>query len=57
MKLRPVHLVLGIALLVLGALLSGCGTTPESDNASPRPWNTPQSWENGMGGMENFQHQ
>jgi hypothetical protein len=56
MKLRSIYLFLSLALVVVGALVSGCGTT-ESENASPRPWNTPQSWENGMGGMENYQHQ
>jgi hypothetical protein len=37
-------------LLVLGAMLcgiSGC-TTNEPENASVRPWNTPQGWESGM---------
>ena len=35
-------------ILVLAALgLSGCAT-PESENVSERPWNTPKSWENGM---------
>jgi hypothetical protein len=49
-------LALLLALLTLVLLGSGCATT-ESDNASPRPWNAPASWENGMGGMENYQHQ
>ena len=46
-------------LLALGAVLfgvAGCATN-ESDNASSRPWNTPQGWENGMGGMLNTQHE
>ena len=35
-------------LLVLAGLgLSGCAS-PESDNASVRPWNTPKSWETGL---------
>jgi hypothetical protein len=46
-------------LLVLGAILvgvSGCATS-DPENASVRPWNTPQSWETGLGGMINTQHQ
>jgi hypothetical protein len=37
-------------LLALGAILigvSGC-VTGEPQNASARPWNTPQSWEGGL---------
>jgi hypothetical protein len=36
-------------ILLAGGLLflAGC-TTTESDNASPRPWNGPKSWENGV---------
>ena len=48
-----------LLLLALGAMLagvSGCATD-EPENASVRPWNTPQNWENGMGGMMNQQHQ
>ena len=48
-------LILLLVLLAMAMLGSGCSTT-ESDNSSPRPWNAPQSWENGMGGMENYQH-
>jgi hypothetical protein len=38
-------------LLFLAALgLSGCASTEnEYDNASVRPWNSPKSWENGLG--------
>ena len=37
-----------LLLLVLAALAgTGCATT-ESENASERPWNTPQTWENGL---------
>jgi hypothetical protein len=40
-------------LLVLMALaVGGCAST-ESENLSERPWNSPQSWEGGMGGMLN----
>ncbi|MGA3164441.1 MAG: hypothetical protein ABSD77_09665 [Verrucomicrobiota bacterium] len=42
-----------LLLLVLGAILTGVGgcATNEPDNASVRPWNAPQSWENGIPGM------
>jgi len=56
MKCRAANWLL---LLVLGAILagvSGC-TTDDPENASVRPWNTPQNWENGMGGMMNTQHE
>jgi hypothetical protein len=37
------------ALILLGA--SGCAST-DPDNASVRPWNSPEGWENGIpGGM------
>ena len=45
-------------LLALGAILagaSGCQTN-EPQNASVRPWNSPQGWENGLGSM-NTQHE
>jgi len=45
-----------LALIALLAGVSGCATN-EADNASVRPWNTPQGWENGMGGMMNQQHE
>ncbi len=42
-----------VLLLILGAVVgNGCATT-ESENASERPWNAPQSWESGAGGMFN----
>lgn len=36
-------------LLLAGAMvfLSGCAT-PDPDNASARPWNSPKGWENGL---------
>ena len=38
-----------LLLLVLTALgVSACATTEDSDNASVRPWNAPQGWENGL---------
>jgi len=55
MKIRAGQLFL---LLAFGAILlgiSGC-TTNEPENASVRPWNTPQGWEGGMPLM-NQQHE
>lgn len=43
-NLRWVFLLL---LALAGAALAGCAST-ESENASERPWNTPQGWENGL---------
>jgi len=64
MKCRAVHwprklgrgwlLLLVMAAMVAG--VSGCATD-DPENASVRPWNTPQNWENGMGGMLNQQHE
>jgi len=51
MRARLTSLILLAVMLTAVALVSGCGTI-ESDNASVRPWNTPQGWENGMGGMD-----
>jgi hypothetical protein len=55
MKCRAAH---WLWLLVLGAVLSGVSgcTTSEPENASVRPWNTPQGWESGSP-MMNQQHQ
>jgi hypothetical protein len=36
-----------LLLAVAGLLLSGCAS-PDSDNLSERPWNTPKSWETGF---------
>lgn len=38
-------LLIALALLVIGA--SGCAST-EPDNASVRPWDSPEGWENGV---------
>jgi len=47
-----------LLLLLLGLLLSGVAgcETNEPDNASVRPWHSPQSWE-GNSPMLNEQHQ
>ena len=51
MTKRVAHLLLLLGLLATLGFISGCASV-ESDNASVRPWNTPQGWENGMGGMD-----
>jgi hypothetical protein len=45
-------------LILFGAALFGVGgcTTNEPENASVRPWNTPQGWEGGSQ-MLNQQHE
>ncbi len=56
MKFRVAHLLLLLALTALAAVISGCAST-ESDNASVRPWNSPEGWQGGaLGGMEDLQH-
>jgi hypothetical protein len=56
MKRRAVNWLLLLALGAILAGVSGCATD-DPENASVRPWNTPQNWENGLGGMMNQQHQ
>ena len=51
MKIRGANLLLLLALLALVTGFCGCASV-ESDNASVRPWNTPQGWENGLSGMD-----
>ncbi|MBW8863344.1 MAG: hypothetical protein JF609_00160 [Verrucomicrobia bacterium] len=56
MKLRAAQIILFLALVSLAALISGCSEL-EPDNASVRPWNTPQGWEgSALGGMDGMQH-
>ena len=43
-------LLLLLALVALG--LSACSSTEE--NTSSRPWNQPYGWENGLGGMNQY---
>jgi len=35
-----------LLLVVIGVGVSGCSTT-ESDNASSKPWNSPEGWQGG----------
>jgi hypothetical protein len=55
MKFGVVHFLLLLALVSLALAVTSCASD-EPDNASVRPWNAPQSWENGMGGMQDYQH-
>jgi hypothetical protein len=55
MKFSAVYLFLFLALAALALTVSGCATD-DPENMSVRPWNAPQSWENGMGGMQDYQH-
>jgi type IV pilus biogenesis protein CpaD/CtpE len=56
MRIRITHLLLALFLAAFAAVLSGCAST-EPDNASVRPWNSPEGWEGGMlGGIMDQQH-
>jgi len=45
-----------LVLATLALVISGCSST-ESDNASVRPWNSPEGWQGGaLGGMTDQQH-
>jgi len=55
-KIRAAHLFLMLVLATLALVISGCSST-ESDNASVRPWNSPEGWQGGaLGGMTDQQH-
>ena len=54
MKISAAKILLLLALGGMFTFVSGCATV-EPDNASVRPWNTPQGWENGVSGMD-MQH-
>ena len=51
MKLRAAHWLWLLALAAALFAAGGCATD-EPDNASSRPWNTPQGWESGMPMMD-----
>ncbi len=52
MKFRPAHLLLWFVLAAMAAFFTGCASS-EPDNASVRPWNSPEGWQGGaLGGME-----
>jgi len=45
-KRLPVQFLLLLWFGLIAVIVSGCATT-EPDNASARPWNSPQGWESG----------
>jgi len=52
MQFRSAHLLLLVVLTAMAAFFSGCATN-EPDNASVRPWNSPEGWQGGaLGGMD-----
>jgi len=52
---RAVQFLLLLALVSMALSMTGCASD-EPDNAAVRPWDAPQSWENSLGGMEDYQH-
>lgn len=49
MKVFAGSLVLCLLLLMVVLGAAGCATSDlDSQNASVRPWNAPQGWENGL---------
>jgi len=55
-KIRFTHLFLMLVLAAFAAVISGCAST-EPDNASVRPWNSPEGYQNGaLGDMMDQQH-
>ena len=55
-KIRIAHLFLALIFAALAVAISGCAST-ESDNASVRPWNSPEGWQDGsLGDMIDQQH-
>jgi hypothetical protein len=55
MKIRVGQMFLLLVFVAVLLGISGC-STDEPENASVRPWNSPQGWENGSPIM-NQQHQ
>jgi len=55
MKFRAAHFFLLVVLAAMAAVISGCASS-EPDNASLRPWNSPEGWQSGMLGGMNNQH-
>jgi len=55
MKVRPANLFLLLVFLALAGSFCGCAST-EPENASVRPWNSPEGWQSGaLQGMD-YQH-
>jgi hypothetical protein len=55
MKIRTAHLLLLLVLCALVGSLCGCATD-EPDNASVRPWNSPEGWQGGALDGMGYQH-
>ncbi|MGA2247665.1 MAG: hypothetical protein ABSH48_21980 [Verrucomicrobiota bacterium] len=56
MKLRATPLLLVLLLAALAVVITGCSST-EPDNASVRPWNSPEGWQGGaLDGLMDQQH-
>lgn len=56
MKIRAAHVFLMLVLTAMMVIISGCAST-ESDNASVRPWNSPEGYQNGaLGDLMDQQH-
>jgi hypothetical protein len=57
MKRRAARWLLLFAMGAVLAGVSGCETNEPQKNASVRPWNSPQGWENGLPVDMNQQHE
>ncbi len=56
MKFCAAQLFLILALAALALGMSGCAST-EPENASVRPWDSPEGWQGGaLGGLMDQQH-
>jgi len=55
MKVCATHVVLFAVITALVVLSVGCAST-DPDNASVRPWNSPEGWQGGVLGGMNYQH-
>lgn len=51
MKFRAANWFLLLLLATMVLVISGC-MSDNPENASVRPWDAPQGWENGLGAMD-----
>jgi hypothetical protein len=55
-KIRGTQFLWVILLAAMAVVFAGCSST-ESDNASVRPWNSPEGWQGGaLDGIMDQQH-
>jgi hypothetical protein len=55
-KISLTHFLFAVLLAAMVATLAGCSST-EPDNASVRPWNSPEGWQGGaLNGIMDQQH-